>query len=265
MDSLGRVMRIVMPRRLGGGLALGIFLVALAGSVAVASIPDSAGVIHGCFQEKTGLLRVIDQSTNGCRPDETAIQWNQSGPQGPAGPQGPTGPAGPPGSVGSPLYLDFVGSCGSGTNGPPAQRNAFGFVIGTFTSPVGVGCASGSTFQMHQTFDFQNVNGPGGLFASGSGTATCNPCTVAGRTGSVSFSLTVVGPVATDDSGNPAGSLLGGTWTITAATDGLSGLTGQGTYAAVAFSPGETTYPGPIFVPKISFTEVFTGSYHLPS
>jgi hypothetical protein len=65
--------------------------------VARADIPDS-GIINGCYNTRTGILRVIDLSGHqSCNPGETALSWNQVGPQGPAGPQGPTGPAGPPG------------------------------------------------------------------------------------------------------------------------------------------------------------------------
>jgi hypothetical protein len=265
MGALGAVLHFILPRRLGGGVALGSALVVLASSIAVASIPDSAGVIHGCYQQKTGLLRVVDSGADSCRPDETAIQWSQTGPQGPVGPQGSAGPAGPPGSTGLPVYADFIGSCGSGTNGPPAQRNAFGIVVGTFSSPVSsTGCV-GSTFRMHQTFDIQNLNGPGGPFAMGTGSATCDPCTVAGRTGSLTLSLTTVGSIRTDDAGNLAGEMLGGTWTISSATGDLAGLTGQGTYGPVAFLSGQTTYPGPIYVPNIGSAEVFTGIYSLPA
>jgi hypothetical protein len=47
---------------------------------------------------------VIDSAAGDtCRNHESAIQWNQTGPQGPAGPPGPkgdTGPQGPPGPLG---------------------------------------------------------------------------------------------------------------------------------------------------------------------
>ncbi len=86
-------------------VALGI---ALAG-VAYATIPDSGGVIDGCYLKVIGSLRVIDPSLGQhCSALERPIQWNQTGPlgptgaagaQGPAGPTGPAGPAGPGVSV----------------------------------------------------------------------------------------------------------------------------------------------------------------------
>ncbi len=55
-----------------------------------AAIPDSNGVINGCYQKNVGNLRVIDPSAgDSCRPSEIAISWSQTGPQGPAGPVGP--------------------------------------------------------------------------------------------------------------------------------------------------------------------------------
>jgi Collagen triple helix repeat (20 copies) len=71
--------------------------------VAYAAIPDSHGVIHGCYNPK-GTLRVIDTSTDTCKPNETGLDWSQTGPaglQGPAGPQGSPGPMGAPGPQGA--------------------------------------------------------------------------------------------------------------------------------------------------------------------
>lgn len=68
--------------------------------VARADIPDG-GVVNGCYNTRTGMLRVIDTSANqSCNPSEAALSWNQTGPQGPAGPQGVAGPAGPAGPTG---------------------------------------------------------------------------------------------------------------------------------------------------------------------
>jgi hypothetical protein len=61
--------------------------VALGAGIAYASIPDSGGVIHGCYANKDGSLRVIDTGAGGsCDPKkETSLNWNQKGPTGPAG------------------------------------------------------------------------------------------------------------------------------------------------------------------------------------
>lgn len=50
-----------------------------------AGIPDSNGIIHGCYLNTLGSLRVIDPSAGQkCFPVETPLQWSQRGPQGPA-------------------------------------------------------------------------------------------------------------------------------------------------------------------------------------
>src|SRR6266487_7160353 len=58
---------------------------AVAGGVAYAAIPDSGGVIHGCYGSTTGALRVIDDTKATCGPAEKALSWNRTGPQGAAG------------------------------------------------------------------------------------------------------------------------------------------------------------------------------------
>jgi hypothetical protein len=86
-------------KRLLIGVAFGALL---AGGIAYAAIPDANGVVHGCYANENGHLRVIDPSTgDACKSNESALDWNQTGPQGPPGPQGPkgdkgdTGPQGP--------------------------------------------------------------------------------------------------------------------------------------------------------------------------
>jgi hypothetical protein len=60
--------------------ALGIAL----GGVAFATIPDSNGTIHACYEKKSGHLRVVESAAD-CRAKETAISWNQEGRPGPPG------------------------------------------------------------------------------------------------------------------------------------------------------------------------------------
>ncbi len=74
------------------GLSGGAGLALIAAGV-YASIPAPNGVINGCYQTASGKLRVIDSAAT-CRADETALNWNQMGTQGPAGPQGPAGAPG---------------------------------------------------------------------------------------------------------------------------------------------------------------------------
>jgi hypothetical protein len=78
------------------GVMVGALLVATAGFV----VAQSSTVITGCIQKQTSLLKI--PSSGSCDPkNETAISWNQVGPQGPQGPQGETGATGPPGPAGT--------------------------------------------------------------------------------------------------------------------------------------------------------------------
>ena len=74
--------------------------VCLSMPAAFASIPDAAGIIHGCYNTTNGTQRIIDTAVESCRLGEKAIQWNQTGPQGPQGPQGLQGPPGRKGDTG---------------------------------------------------------------------------------------------------------------------------------------------------------------------
>jgi hypothetical protein len=73
---------------------------AAAFAIAHATIPDGNGVIHGCYRNSDGNLRVVNDPTS-CRHDETALSWSQTGPQGPQGPVGAPGPQGPQGVPGT--------------------------------------------------------------------------------------------------------------------------------------------------------------------
>src|SRR5689334_16636774 len=98
---------------------LGAVVAAAAVGAAYASIPDSTGVIHGCY-DKAGNLRVIDPSAGQkCVGTDTAITWNRQGPQGNAGPAGPPGPRGHAGSLKS--LDDLEGLPCKGVNGKPAS------------------------------------------------------------------------------------------------------------------------------------------------
>jgi hypothetical protein len=84
------------------------FLVSLVCALAVtgvvrATIPDAAGVIHGCYSRPGAALYVIDSAVSTCKNGDTALTWSVQGPPGPAGPtgaQGPTGATGPAGPMG---------------------------------------------------------------------------------------------------------------------------------------------------------------------
>jgi hypothetical protein len=65
-----------------------------------ATIPDSGGVLHGCYANNNGSLRIVDNPAT-CKNNETAVSWSQTGPQGAQGPQGTQGIQGPQGPQGS--------------------------------------------------------------------------------------------------------------------------------------------------------------------
>lgn len=80
-------------RLFGAALLAGLLLTA---GIAYASIPGPDGVIHGCYKTgnpNPGSVIVIDHTAS-CPSGYIALNWNQTGPQGPAGPQGPPGVSG---------------------------------------------------------------------------------------------------------------------------------------------------------------------------
>ena len=99
-------------------------------SVAMATIPDASGVIHGCYSTvppTSGQLRVIDtDKTRSCGRNEKPLDWNQQGRNGATGPTGPVGATGPSGtSVG--WFTE-----GSGTIRTSQQLASLSLPAGTF-------------------------------------------------------------------------------------------------------------------------------------
>jgi hypothetical protein len=66
--------------------ACGVIIAAGGATAALASIPSSSGVIHGCYGP-AGFLRVTSGTT--CPSGQKTLSWNQTGPAGPPGPAGP--------------------------------------------------------------------------------------------------------------------------------------------------------------------------------
>jgi hypothetical protein len=106
-----------------------------AGGIAYASIPDSHGVINGCY-DRNGTLRVISAGPGpggSCKRAETALDWNQSGPTGARGATGSTGPNGASGATGA------TGSTGpTGATGPSGSLSSFDDLAGRSCSNRGV-------------------------------------------------------------------------------------------------------------------------------
>lgn len=148
--------------------ASAVVLVLAAGTgIATATIPDSGGVIHGCYKPNANgsiaPLNVIDTSLSGgtCPANQTALTWSQTGPQGPAGPPG----ASTAGSAGLDTLFVRVLATGNATATCPADHP---YVLGgggdaalhatpvKFSAPIvgGLEPSSGS----------ESANPPGGWF-----------------------------------------------------------------------------------------------------
>ena len=101
-------------------LALAIAGLGVGAGLAYAVIPSAGGVINGCYEQKNGLLRVIDAGAD-CRKSEAPIHWNQVGPAGPRGEQGPQGERGVPGPQGEQGPPGVIGSIDA-LEGTPCLR-----------------------------------------------------------------------------------------------------------------------------------------------
>lgn len=75
--------------------------------------------IHACLNPGNGTIYVVGANLS-CGPNQTALDWNIQGPQGPQGAQGPQGPAGPQGPVGATGPIGPVGL--QGVTGPQGVR-----------------------------------------------------------------------------------------------------------------------------------------------
>jgi hypothetical protein len=111
---------------------------ALLAGVALAAIPDSNGVIQGCYNSG-GNLKVVSELP--CPKGWTSLPWNQEGPKGDPGTDGvsPTVTQLSPGDANCPTggaaLIDATGSTAYVCNGAAgADGESF---AGTFTSPNG--------------------------------------------------------------------------------------------------------------------------------
>ena len=141
LQTIRQIRQTSLPRRGQRVLTLSTMAILFTGIIAFASIPGGDGVIHSCYL-KNGGLRVID-STEQCKSNETALNFNQTGPQGPQGPAGPIGPKGPQGLQGLQGLQGPQGTTGAtgdtgatgpaGTNGTSdayiARAPASGFIF----------------------------------------------------------------------------------------------------------------------------------------
>jgi hypothetical protein len=102
-------------------------------AVAADATTPAGGTVSACSARSTGALRVIHPGLSGlrghCSATETAVSWNQVGPQGPRGPQGAQGEQGLPGEKGDPGQQGEQGIQGvpgekgdKGDKGDPGQQ-----------------------------------------------------------------------------------------------------------------------------------------------
>ena len=124
--------RTSTKRRMRGGtlvaLAAGLAVLVAGGGVALATIPDSGGVISGCYAKRDGGLRVIDAPSALCKSSETALTWNKTGPQGSKGDSGPQGPKGDQGAQGPQGLKGNTGPAGpAGPQGPQGPITSPGY------------------------------------------------------------------------------------------------------------------------------------------
>jgi len=120
-----------MMRRVSRAAVLIVGALVIAAGVAYATIPSADGTINGCYDKKSGALRVIDSATAAtCTKAETAVSWNMrglAGDQGPSGPKGDTGLKGDPGVQGGSGPKGDTGVQGaSGPKGDPGVQGASG-------------------------------------------------------------------------------------------------------------------------------------------
>ena len=155
-------------KKLVVGAAIGT-AVTLSAAVGFAQVPGQDGVIRGCYDVKTGVLRVVASGAL-CGKGENALEWKQrgepgaAGPQGAAGAQGQPGPAGPAGAVGPAGPQGDIGPAGpkgdAGPAGPKGDKGDPG-PAGAQGAPGPAGPAgSGSTL-------IANVSEWGTLFPGG--------------------------------------------------------------------------------------------------
>jgi len=139
-------------------------------AIVQAAIPDPSGVIHACYRAN-GNLRLVDRSS--CTSSETALTWNQTGPQGPAGTPGPHGPPGSPGAAGLAGYeiintretLPLNGSIEVTANRPTGKR----VIAGGYVAPSVLDTASSSRPEgdkgWHVEFKSNGGNGEASVYA----------------------------------------------------------------------------------------------------
>ncbi|HVM56445.1 MAG TPA: hypothetical protein VMT74_03200 [Gaiellaceae bacterium] len=124
----------VAARRTVRVAVLSTVLLAVAGGIAYATIPDSNNVYNACLLKATGTIRLIDTSLpshdfrSHCTMFEQPISWNEQGVPGPQGLKGDTGPQGLKGDTGDPGPKGDTGA--QGPQGPAGPMGPSGLGVG---------------------------------------------------------------------------------------------------------------------------------------
>lgn len=129
-----RRFRTLARSRIGIAVAAALATATItAAGMAAASIPDSAGVVHGCYKVAKGStypLKVVDTAKHpSCPTGYTALNWNQTGPQGAPGAAGPQGAPGPQGGAGP--------QGAAGAQGPSGVVRVDSFAANNFPASTG--------------------------------------------------------------------------------------------------------------------------------
>lgn len=170
---------VVTRHKLAAALGVAILVT---GATAITVAANNPATFFACLTKNGNLYNVV---ANGipetCHAGDDAVQWDQTGPQGPAGATGDTGPAGPTGATGADGPQGPTGATGAqGAQGEVGATGATGAQGPTGpTGPAGEVGAQGPT-------------GPtGATGATGPAGTTIDTTTVLGRTVTVVASATV--------------------------------------------------------------------------
>lgn len=188
--------------------ALAVSLLALVvalGGAAWAAIPGPEGIIHGCYNKRTGALRVIDTAAHGkCKRGESELNWMEVGPPGPrggGGQRGPRGEKGPPGTSGTNGGLSAAYTASESAAVPLSAAQA---KVLTLELPAG-------DYAVTASVEIANEDAKGG----GTEAATCALKKLPSPTGEVTAAATV--PFLEHVEGGEAQTVpLAGTWSLSA-------------------------------------------------
>ena len=128
------------------------------------------------------------------------------------------------------LNASSVYTAQRGAGGPVTAPDANGDSFGQFGDGGPITGAFNGPIGWHFNYVVHTRTG----LMEGTGTATCDPCTVAGLTGAVTFTVTQSGPGSVFSCAPnycAQFTVVSGTWAIAGATGALAGITGAGNWA----------------------------------